>query len=167
MQKSESIPIEPKKVEIQNDFEVLDKAVLEGLTQPKTDDAKEVKLDIKVIGTPGEANEGGDYFPPPEERSGSSRDGIIEEKAEFHTHHEGCGCPSGATGTTGHPGAPARQTRKFRPPRRQDGRVIAVPGLSVICPLGSQLRAGKRIGPNDPCPCKSGKKYKKCCLNKE
>jgi len=27
-------------------------------------------------------------------------------------------------------------------------------------------RADKKIGRNDPCPCGSGKKYKKCCLNK-
>lgn len=26
---------------------------------------------------------------------------------------------------------------------------------------------GKKIGRNDPCPCGSGKKYKKCCLGKE
>lgn len=26
------------------------------------------------------------------------------------------------------------------------------------------IRAGPRIGRNDPCPCGSGKKYKKCCL---
>ncbi len=25
---------------------------------------------------------------------------------------------------------------------------------------------GKKIGRNEPCPCGSGKKYKKCCLNK-
>ena len=25
----------------------------------------------------------------------------------------------------------------------------------------------KKIGPNDPCPCGSGKKYKKCCMHKE
>ena len=25
----------------------------------------------------------------------------------------------------------------------------------------------KKVGPNDPCPCGSGKKYKKCCLQKE
>jgi len=24
-------------------------------------------------------------------------------------------------------------------------------------------RDGKKIGPNDPCPCGSGKKFKKCC----
>jgi hypothetical protein len=27
----------------------------------------------------------------------------------------------------------------------------------------NQLKAGRRIGPNDRCPCGSGKKYKKCC----
>ncbi len=27
--------------------------------------------------------------------------------------------------------------------------------------------AGKKIGPNDPCPCGSGKKYKKCCRDKQ
>ena len=26
------------------------------------------------------------------------------------------------------------------------------------------VRTGLKIGRNDPCPCGSGKKYKKCCL---
>ena len=26
---------------------------------------------------------------------------------------------------------------------------------------------GEKVGRNDPCPCGSGKKYKKCCLGKE
>ena len=25
----------------------------------------------------------------------------------------------------------------------------------------------RKIGPNDPCPCGSGKKYKKCCMQKD
>ena len=25
------------------------------------------------------------------------------------------------------------------------------------------VRKSKKVGPNDPCPCGSGKKYKKCC----
>ena len=29
------------------------------------------------------------------------------------------------------------------------------------------IRAEKKVGPNDPCPCGSGKKYKKCCRDKE
>ena len=24
-----------------------------------------------------------------------------------------------------------------------------------------------KVGPNDPCPCGSGKKYKKCCMQKD
>lgn len=29
------------------------------------------------------------------------------------------------------------------------------------------VRKGKKVGPNDPCPCGSGKKYKKCCGSPE
>ena len=29
------------------------------------------------------------------------------------------------------------------------------------------VRATKKVGPNDPCPCGSGKKYKKCCRDKD
>ena len=29
------------------------------------------------------------------------------------------------------------------------------------------VHEGPRIGRNDPCPCGSGKKYKKCCMQKE
>ena len=29
------------------------------------------------------------------------------------------------------------------------------------------VRKGAKVGPNDPCPCGSGKKYKKCCMLKE
>src|SRR5262249_24597588 len=29
------------------------------------------------------------------------------------------------------------------------------------------VRAAPKVGRNDPCPCGSGKKFKKCCLNKE
>jgi preprotein translocase subunit SecA len=28
-------------------------------------------------------------------------------------------------------------------------------------------KADKKVGPNDPCPCGSGKKYKKCCMHKD
>lgn len=29
------------------------------------------------------------------------------------------------------------------------------------------VRKPKKVGPNDPCPCGSGKKYKKCCRDKD
>ncbi len=35
-----------------------------------------------------------------------------------------------------------------------------------IEPPGTIFRQDAKIGRNDPCPCDSGKKYKKCCMNK-
>ena len=29
------------------------------------------------------------------------------------------------------------------------------------------IRKAHKVGPNDPCPCGSGKKYKKCCRDKD
>ena len=31
---------------------------------------------------------------------------------------------------------------------------------------GQVIQKNKAVGRNDPCPCNSGKKFKKCCLNK-
>jgi serine-type anaerobic sulfatase-maturating enzyme len=37
-------------------------------------------------------------------------------------------------------------------------------GRQQAAPLGDQSTRGKaKTGRNDPCPCSSGKKYKKCC----
>ncbi len=35
--------------------------------------------------------------------------------------------------------------------------------LKVVDNSGTRVRSGKKIYPNDPCPCGSGKKYKQCC----
>ena len=32
---------------------------------------------------------------------------------------------------------------------------------------GERVPRPKKVGRNDPCPCGSGKKYKKCCLAKQ
>ncbi|MCB0836574.1 MAG: DUF1186 domain-containing protein [Bacteroidetes bacterium] len=41
------------------------------------------------------------------------------------------------------------------------------PSISFIHKGGTNYRReGKKIGRNDPCPCGSGRKYKKCCMNK-
>jgi len=29
------------------------------------------------------------------------------------------------------------------------------------------IETGPKVGRNDPCPCGSGKKFKKCCMNKQ
>jgi preprotein translocase subunit SecA len=44
--------------------------------------------------------------------------------------------------------------------QRAGGETEAGKGVTV-------RREGKKVGRNDPCPCGSGKKYKKCCLPKE
>ncbi|WP_297217038.1 preprotein translocase subunit SecA [uncultured Desulfovibrio sp.] len=36
-------------------------------------------------------------------------------------------------------------------------------GSEVEAPKATPARAGRQVGRNDPCPCGSGKKYKKCC----
>ncbi|MCR4397996.1 MAG: preprotein translocase subunit SecA [Firmicutes bacterium] len=50
--------------------------------------------------------------------------------------------------------------RPAEPARRAAGPLRPVPGAGA--PV-TQVRRGKKIGRNDPCPCGSGKKYKKCC----
>ena len=41
-------------------------------------------------------------------------------------------------------------------------------GAATNTPVKQQpVRKEKKIGPNDPCPCGSGKKYKKCCMRKQ
>ena len=45
--------------------------------------------------------------------------------------------------------------------RKQNGRWLFVDGEEVAGP--PVVREGPRVGRNDPCPCGSGKKYKKCC----
>ncbi len=38
-------------------------------------------------------------------------------------------------------------------------------GMETDDPAAHTVSAGPKVGRNDPCPCGSGKKYKKCCLN--
>jgi SEC-C motif-containing protein len=51
-----------------------------------------------------------------------------------------------------------RERAKFR---KHDGRWLFVDGEEVKAP--TVRRQGPVVGRNDPCPCGSGKKYKKCC----
>ncbi len=57
--------------------------------------------------------------------------------------------------------APAPAARpSFGPPRV--GGTTAPPAGPVTAPIPHTVRAEEKIGRNDPCPCGSGKKYKKC-----
>ena len=44
--------------------------------------------------------------------------------------------------------------------------VTEAPDFSCEPPKQQPIIAPPKVGRNDPCPCGSGKKYKKCCLNK-
>ncbi len=62
--------------------------------------------------------------------------GEAAEPAHDHPHDDACGC--------GH-----------------DHHTHHHHGHRHIAPF---VRSGPKVGRNDPCPCGSGKKYKKCCL---
>jgi preprotein translocase subunit SecA len=48
--------------------------------------------------------------------------------------------------------------------REQVAKVTGTSGADDGSDPGSKtVRKGKKVGPNDPCPCGSGKKYKRCC----
>jgi preprotein translocase subunit SecA len=39
----------------------------------------------------------------------------------------------------------------------------AAEGAAPPPPKAQPVRRGRKVGRNEPCPCGSGKKYKKCC----
>ena len=47
--------------------------------------------------------------------------------------------------------------------RKQTAKITSESGSSDGSEKGRTVRKGKKVGPNDPCPCGSGRKYKKCC----
>lgn len=42
-------------------------------------------------------------------------------------------------------------------------RLRAIGGSGVTAPSAPIIRPGSKLGRNDPCPCGSGRKWKKCC----
>ncbi len=60
----------------------------------------------------------------------------------------------------------AQVIRQEKPKREQVAKETSAAGASDGTVTKQPVRARKKIGPNDPCPCGSGKKYKKCCYLK-
>ncbi len=62
-----------------------------------------------------------------------------------------------------------RMMLTIMPRRQEDVERKAVAKVTATSSGGDDtvkatpVRRGKKVGPNDPCPCGSGKKYKKCC----
>ena len=60
------------------------------------------------------------------------------------------------------------QVRAAQPIQRQRvAKELSAVGASDSVQKKTPVRSTKRAGPNDPCPCGSGKKYKKCCMQKD
>lgn len=72
-----------------------------------------------------------------------------------------------------------RAERIFFTTESRPGKVLEAEGFSArviqheidhmngILNIDKEYKFPEKIGRNDPCPCNSGKKYKKCCLNKD
>ena len=60
----------------------------------------------------------------------------------------------------------AQVRTREEPKREQVAKETAAAGASDGTSKPAPKRVGKKVGPNDPCPCGSGKKYKKCCYLK-
>ena len=61
----------------------------------------------------------------------------------------------------------ARVRTQEEPKREQVAKETAAAGADDGSLKKTPQRAGKKVGMNDPCPCGSGKKYKKCCYLKQ
>ena len=51
--------------------------------------------------------------------------------------------------------------------REQVAKETGTSGDSIVKKQPVRKAADQKVGPNDPCPCGSGKKYKKCCMQKD
>ena len=67
-----------------------------------------------------------------------------------------------ATGTL--PPVPQRRQQQMVETHGESPAASGGGGGAVQNPTAPIVRAGPRVGRNDPCPCGSGKKYKKCHL---
>src|ERR1022692_361651 len=80
------------------------------------------------------------------------------------------GVPSVITGGRGGNGRPARQVATsvdeieeiFQRKKKKELEQARMAGSGDM-QVQQVVRAGEKVGRNDPCPCGSGKKYKKCC----
>ena len=51
--------------------------------------------------------------------------------------------------------------------RQKVAKEVSASGAAEATVKKQPVRATNKVGPNDPCPCGSGKKYKKCCRDKD
>ena len=79
--------------------------------------------------------------------------------------------PESLTGSNGGNGRPPRNVatsvddleEAFQRRKRRELEQARMAGAGDQQPVQQVVRSGSKVGRNDPCPCGSGKKYKKCC----
>jgi preprotein translocase subunit SecA len=81
---------------------------------------------------------------------------------------EGSGVPVPRPGAGGRPPKRASTSvddleEAFLRKKRRELEQARMAGSGDYQPVQQRVRSGAKIGRNDPCPCGSGKKYKKCC----
>ncbi|WP_202963229.1 SEC-C metal-binding domain-containing protein [Geomicrobium sp. JCM 19037] len=57
------------------------------------------------------------------------------------------------------PSTPSWELKGHRP-NEVPGELAGTPRNNVV-----PFKPGQKVGRNEPCPCGSGKKYKKCCMD--
>jgi preprotein translocase subunit SecA len=90
---------------------------------------------------------------------------------DSHAQGPDTGTPSVVTGGRGGNGRPPRQVatsvdeleEAFQRKKKRELEQARMAGAGDMQTVQQVVRAGDKIGRNDPCPCGSGKKYKKCC----
>jgi preprotein translocase subunit SecA len=83
---------------------------------------------------------------------------------------EEAGVPAVITGGRGGNGRPQRQVatsvdeieEAFQRKKKKELEQARMAGAGDM-QIQQVVRSGTKVGRNDPCPCGSGKKYKKCC----
>ena len=98
---------------------------------------------------------------------------VIEPAAQVVAQPSG-GAPALASGDGNGQGGGDRRPRRastsmddleeeFQRRKRRELEQARMAGSGDYQPVQQVVRSGAKIGRNDPCPCGSGKKYKKCC----
>jgi preprotein translocase subunit SecA len=81
------------------------------------------------------------------------------------------GAPTLVSGRAGGNGRPPRNVatsvddleEAFQRKKKRELEMARMAGSGDQQPVQQVVRSGEKVGRNDPCPCGSGKKYKKCC----
>jgi preprotein translocase subunit SecA len=92
---------------------------------------------------------------------------VIEPAAQVEVPPQPVGAPTSGDGNGRRPRRASTSMddleEEFQRRKRRELEQARMAGSGDYQPVQQVVRSGAKIGRNDPCPCGSGKKYKKCC----